>query len=73
VVRDRDTLTRYDEADAVTERIVSRGLHKGVFYYGGGTGEVRDIVCMGPPFIIDDGHIDRMVTVLRESVDEVTR
>jgi adenosylmethionine-8-amino-7-oxononanoate aminotransferase len=47
-------------------------LSKGVFFYGGGTGEVRDILCMGPPFIIEDEHIETMVRVLAEAVDEVT-
>jgi adenosylmethionine-8-amino-7-oxononanoate aminotransferase len=72
VVQDRDTLTPYPEADQVSERIVGRALDKGVFFYGGGTGEVRDIVCMGPPFIIDDEHVDTMVRVLAEAVNEVT-
>ena len=72
VVRDRASLTPYPEADDVSNRIVARALDKGVFFYGGGTGEVRDIVCLGPPFIIDDGHIETMVRVLAEAVDEVT-
>jgi adenosylmethionine-8-amino-7-oxononanoate aminotransferase len=72
VVRDRESLEPFPEADNVSNRIVGHALHNGVFFYGGGTGEVRDIVCMGPPFIIDDGHIDTMVRVLVESVDAVT-
>lgn len=72
VVRDRDTLEPYAEADNVSNRIVGAALERGVFFYGGGTGAVRDIVCMGPPFVIDDGHIETMVRVLAESVDAVT-
>jgi adenosylmethionine-8-amino-7-oxononanoate aminotransferase len=72
VVRDRDNLEPYAEADNVSNRIVGHALDNGVFFYGGGTGEVRDIVCMGPPFIIDDGHIDTMVSVLADAVNEVT-
>jgi adenosylmethionine-8-amino-7-oxononanoate aminotransferase len=72
VVRDRETLLPYDEADQISNHIVARALEKGVFFYGGGTGEIRDIVCLGPPFVIDDGHIDTMVRVLAEAVDEVT-
>jgi adenosylmethionine-8-amino-7-oxononanoate aminotransferase len=72
IVRDRGTLEPYPEADAVSGRVIGRALHKGVFFYGGGTGNVRDIVCLGPPFIIDDEHIDTMVRVLVEAVDEAT-
>lgn len=72
VVRDRDSLEPFPETDNVSNRIVGHALKNGVFFYGGGTGEVRDIVCMGPPFIIDDGHIDTMVRVLAEAVDAVT-
>ncbi|MDZ7670592.1 MAG: aminotransferase class III-fold pyridoxal phosphate-dependent enzyme [Gammaproteobacteria bacterium] len=72
VVRDRQTLEPYAEADNVANRIVGHALEHGVFFYGGGTGEVRDIVCMGPPFIIDDDHIDMMVDTLSRAVDEVT-
>ena len=59
-------------AGSVSNRIVAHALRRGVFFYGGGTGEVRDIVCMGPPFIIEDEHIDTMVRVLVEAVNEVT-
>jgi adenosylmethionine-8-amino-7-oxononanoate aminotransferase len=72
VVNDRETLTPYPETDDVSNRIVRAALSKGVFFYGGGTGEVRDILCMGPPFIIEDEHIETMVRVLAEAVDEVT-
>jgi len=72
VVRDRDTLAPYPEHASISNRIVGQALRRGVFFYGGGTGEVRDIVCLGPPFIIDDEHVDTMVEVLAEAVDEVT-
>ncbi|MEZ5557307.1 MAG: aminotransferase class III-fold pyridoxal phosphate-dependent enzyme [Pseudomonadales bacterium] len=72
VVQDRETLTPYPEADGISSRIVGNALRDGVFFYGGGTGEIRDIVCLGPPFIIDDGHIETMVDVLRRAVDQAT-
>jgi adenosylmethionine-8-amino-7-oxononanoate aminotransferase len=72
VVQDRDTLTPYPEANDVTRRIVAAALRRGVFFYGGGTGSVRDILCMGPAFIIDESEIDHLVAVLQESVEEVT-
>ncbi len=72
VVQDRDTLTPFPEEDGIANRIVGRALKKGVFFYGGGTGEIRDIVCMGPPFIVTEAQLDTMVNVLREAVDEIT-
>lgn len=71
IVRDRETLTPYEEADNISNRIVGQALKDGVFFYGGGTGEYRDIVCMGPPFIIEDAHIDTMVDTLARAIDRV--
>ncbi|MGD8416329.1 MAG: aspartate aminotransferase family protein [Pseudomonadales bacterium] len=71
IVRDRETLAPYDEVDNVTSRIVGKALERGVFFYGGGTGEFRDIVCMGPPFIIDAGHVETMVETLAAAIDDV--
>jgi adenosylmethionine-8-amino-7-oxononanoate aminotransferase len=71
IVRDRETLTPYDEADNISSRVVGEGLKEGVFFYGGGTGEFRDIVCMGPPFIIDDAHVEAMVETLGTAIDRV--
>ncbi len=71
VVENRESLERCPLEAGVTNQIVARGLEKGVFFYGGGTGDVRDVVCMGPPFIISEDEIDQMVATLLESVDEV--
>lgn len=71
IVRDRETLTPYEEADNISNRIVGQALKDGVFFYGGGTGEYRDIVCMGPPFIIEDAHIDTMVDTLAGAINHV--
>lgn len=73
IVQDRETLEPFPQSADITNRVVGSALRKGVFFYGGGTGAVRDIVCMGPPFIIDDADLVHMVEVLRETVDEVTR
>ncbi len=69
VVRDRASLAPFDLELGVSNRIVGEALKRGVFFYGGGTGDVRDIVCMGPPFVITDQQIATIVDVLAESVD----
>jgi len=71
IVADRSTLAPFAESAGVSNRVVAAALRRGVFFYGGGTGEVRDIVCLGPPFIVDDRDIETMASVLQESVDEV--
>jgi adenosylmethionine-8-amino-7-oxononanoate aminotransferase len=71
IVRDRDSLTPYPETDNMASRIVAHGLDQGVFFYGGGTGEIRDIVCLGPPLIIEEEHVAQMVDVLAGAIDQV--
>jgi adenosylmethionine-8-amino-7-oxononanoate aminotransferase len=69
VVRDQETLEPFPESAQLTNRIVAAGLERGVFFYGGGTGEIRDIVCMGPAFTIGDADLERIAATLRDSVD----
>ena len=71
IVRDRETLTPFDEAERVTQRIVGKGLGRGVFFYPGGTGAVRDIICLGPPFVASEAEIDQMAEVLALSIADV--
>ena len=73
IVRDRATLEPFPVEANVTNRVIAKALTKGVFFYGGGTGEIRDIVCMGPPFITTSSELANMVEVLRETVDEIVK
>ena len=73
IVKDRTTLERFPLEDGVTSRVVNAALDRGVFFYGGGTGKVRDVIVLGPPLIIDGDHVDQMVTVLSEAIDGVTQ
>ena len=69
VVVDRESLERFPLQAQLTQKIVAHGLKRGVFFYAGGTGDVRDIVCMGPPFVVEETDIDTIVSVLLDSVD----
>ncbi|MEJ2088503.1 MAG: aminotransferase class III-fold pyridoxal phosphate-dependent enzyme [Gammaproteobacteria bacterium] len=71
IVKDRDSLEPYPESDNIASRVVSRALKEGVFFYGGGTGEIRDIVCLGPPFIVEEEHLDVMAATLGKAIDDV--
>lgn len=70
IVKDRDTLEPFPESAALAQRIVGAGLKRGVFFYGGGTGAVRDIVCLGPAFIVSDSELDRMAETLKLAIDD---
>ncbi len=72
LVKDRETLELFPEEEAVTNKIIGKGLEKGVFFYGGGTGTVRDLVCFGPTFTITEAQLDRVVDTFVDCVDEVT-
>lgn len=69
IVVDRETLERFPTDANLTASVVAQGLNDGVFFYGGGTGDVRDIVCMGPAFVITEAEIDQVVEVLANAVD----
>ena len=72
IVQDRATLKRYPLARDVTGRVIAEALRRDVFFYPGGTGEVRDVVVLGPPFTIDDAEVERIVETLVASVDAAT-
>ena len=71
IVRDRDTLEPFDAADRITNRIVGKGLDHGVFFYPGGTGVVRDIVCLGPALTSTEAEIDLMADILARAIEDV--
>ena len=69
-VRDKETLEPFPAEARVAGRIVAAGLAKGVFFYPGGCGPARDVICLGPPLVISPQEIDVLVRVLEESVEE---
>lgn len=69
VVADRETLEPFPMERAMTQRIVAAGMKAGVFYYSGGTGAVRDIVCIGPAFTVSDDELDRIADTLKRAID----
>jgi len=71
IVRDRETLEPFEESAQIANRVVAAALKRNVFFYAGGTGEFRDMVCLGPPFVITDEHVAIMSEVLKAAIDEV--
>ena len=72
VVQDRETLARFPEERNMTNKIVAHALDNGVFFYPGGTGEARDIICIGAPFIVNDEEVELMVTRLEAAITACT-
>lgn len=70
IVKDRETLERFPLEAQMTGRVVAAGLGEGVFFYGGGTGAVRDIICLGPAFTVEDAELDRIAETLKRAVDK---
>lgn len=70
LVRDKRTLEPFPQAARVTQRVVGYGLGHGVFFYPGGTEPARDVIVLGPPFIIGDEEVEQIASVLEASIDE---
>jgi len=71
IVKEKEGLISFDEKEKITNQIVAKGLENGVFFYPGGTGEYRDIICLGPAFIINEEDINLMVSTLRKCLDHI--
>jgi adenosylmethionine-8-amino-7-oxononanoate aminotransferase len=69
VVANRETLEMFPAESRMTQRIVGAGVEEGVFFYTGGTGAVRDILCIGPAFTVTDDELDQMVKALKTAID----
>jgi adenosylmethionine-8-amino-7-oxononanoate aminotransferase len=69
LVRDRETLEPFPAELGMAMRVVVQGILRGAFFYPGGCGPARDVVCLGPPFIIGDEELDLIGRILPEAID----
>ena len=69
IVRDRETLEPFPAEVAMVNTVMAAGLSMDVFFYPGGNDPARDVICLGPPFILGDKEIDKIVTVLPKAID----
>jgi len=69
VVRDRETLEPFAKDVGLSGRIIREGLERGVFFYFAGTGAVRDVIVLGPPYISTEDEIGEIADVLKQSID----
>jgi len=60
------------ECEGFTEQMFAdKGIERGVFFWPGGTSREHNIICMAPPFTIDEEELIRMVVVLEEVIAEI--
>jgi adenosylmethionine-8-amino-7-oxononanoate aminotransferase len=69
IVKDRDTLEPFPAEARVTGKIVAAGLAAGVFFYPGGCEPARDVITLGPPFVIGDVEIEMIASALEEAIE----
>ncbi len=72
LVADRETLELFPAEAGITNAVVGYGLREGAFFYPGGTGDVRDVICLGPPFTVSDDELEMIADRLRTAIDAAT-
>lgn len=68
LVKDRTTLEPFPREVHLTTKVVAAGLAHGSFFYPGGSDPARDVITLGPPFIITDEDIEHLVTSLEAAI-----
>jgi adenosylmethionine-8-amino-7-oxononanoate aminotransferase len=68
LVRDRATNEPFPKETRFTGKVVGAGLSEDVWFYPGGTDPARDVITLGPPFVITEAEIDRLVDVLANAI-----
>ena len=72
LVADRDTRAPFPRASKVVEGVVREARDHGVLVYSG-TGNANgvdgDVILLGPPFVVTDAELERIVEVLAASVE----
>jgi adenosylmethionine-8-amino-7-oxononanoate aminotransferase len=71
IVSNKETLALFAAEKSVTFKVMEATLKKGVFTYFGGTGTVRDIIIVAPPFTIQEHEMDLIVAALDQAIMEI--
>jgi adenosylmethionine-8-amino-7-oxononanoate aminotransferase len=69
LVQDRATLAPFPKEAHLTAKVVAAGLALGTFFYPGGCDPARDVITLGPPFILEDEHVAQIVDHLHRAID----
>jgi adenosylmethionine-8-amino-7-oxononanoate aminotransferase len=68
LVRDRADASPFPKEARLTNKVVGAGLAEDVWFYPGGTDPARDVITLGPPFVITEQEIERLVDVLESAI-----
>ena len=68
-MKDSESLDPFPAQARVTGKIVAAGLSEGVFFYPGGCDPARDVITLGPPFIIGDEEIEAIGDALEVAIE----
>lgn len=75
LVADRETREPYPRAARITEGVLAAARERGVLLYSG-TGQANgvdgDTILLGPPFVVTDAELERIVEVTAEAVAVAT-
>jgi adenosylmethionine-8-amino-7-oxononanoate aminotransferase len=76
LVEDRETRRPFARAARLTEAVVRAARDAGVLVYSG-TGNANgidgDMILLGPPFVVTDAEVERIVDVVGSAVETATR
>jgi adenosylmethionine-8-amino-7-oxononanoate aminotransferase len=75
LVADRETRAPFPRVDRVTERVVRAARDNGLLLYPGtglADGTNGDAILLGPPFVINEPELERLVDALGEAIGAVT-
>jgi adenosylmethionine-8-amino-7-oxononanoate aminotransferase len=75
LVDDRELHEPFPRPDRIAERVVREARERGVLLYSGtgmADGTNGDAIVIGPPFVVDDGELDRIVDALADAIDAAT-
>ena len=74
LVADRETRAPFPRGDRIAEAVVRGARERGVLLYSG-TGNANgvdgDTILLGPPFVVTDAELDRIVAVLADTIEAV--
>tara|TARA_B100000676_G_scaffold306448_1_gene362701 strand:+ start:79 stop:936 length:858 start_codon:yes stop_codon:yes gene_type:complete len=71
LVANRETGEPFPRSAAFADSVANAALNNGVWIYPSGSGVFDDAVMFGPPFIVEESHLDEMVHATRLAIDSV--
>ena len=69
LLADRATGEPFPRSVAFADKVTSVALEHGAWIYPSGSGVFDDAIMFGPPFVVEEDHIDQMVTIARQAID----